>query len=41
MPKVYIGIGHGGSDSGAVADGLKEKDLTLSIGKYVDERLKQ
>lgn len=39
--KVYIGIGHGGSDPGAVANGFKEKDLTLSIGKYCNERLKQ
>lgn len=27
--KVYIGVGHGGTDSGAVANGLKEKDLNL------------
>lgn len=39
--KVYVGIGHGGSDPGAVANGFKEKDLTLSIGKYCNERLKQ
>lgn len=29
--KVYIGVGHGGKDPGAVANGLKEKDLNLSI----------
>ena len=29
--KVFIGIGHGGSDPGAVANGVKEKDLNLSI----------
>lgn len=39
--KVYVGIGHGGSDPGAVANGFKEKDLTLSIGRYCNERLKQ
>lgn len=39
--KVYVGIGHGGSDSGAVGNGFKEKNLTLSIGKYCNERLKQ
>lgn len=33
MSKVYIGVGHGGSDPGAVANGLKEKDLTLDISK--------
>lgn len=41
MAKVYVGIGHGGYDSGAVGNGFKEKDLTLSIGKYCNERLKQ
>lgn len=29
--KVFLGVGHGGSDSGAVANGFKEKDLNLSI----------
>lgn len=32
MAKVYVGIGHGGSDAGAVSGGLKEKDLTLVTG---------
>jgi N-acetylmuramoyl-L-alanine amidase len=32
MAKVFLGIGHGGSDPGAAANGLKEKDLNLSIG---------
>ena len=31
MPKVFIGVGHGGSDPGAVTNGVKEKDLNLSI----------
>ena len=31
MPKVFIGVGHGGKDGGAVANGVKEKDLNLSI----------
>lgn len=30
--KVYIGIGHGGSDPGAVANGIKEKDVNLVVG---------
>ena len=30
--KVYLGIGHGGSDPGAVANGIKEKDANLVIG---------
>lgn len=29
--KVFIGVGHGGLDVGAVANGVKEKDLNLSI----------
>ena len=32
MPKVFLGVGHGGSDAGAVGNGLKEKDLNLQIG---------
>lgn len=31
MAKVYIGVGHGGSDPGAVGNNFKEKDLNLSI----------
>lgn len=29
--KVFLGVGHGGSDPGAVANNVKEKDLNLSI----------
>lgn len=29
--KVFLGVGHGGSDPGAVANNTKEKDLNLSI----------
>ena len=31
MAKVFIGVGHGGTDPGAVAGGYKEKDLNLVI----------
>lgn len=31
MPKIFIDPGHGGSDPGAVGNGLQEKNLTLSI----------
>lgn len=31
MARVFIGVGHGGTDSGAAANGLKEKDLNLAI----------
>jgi len=33
MAKVFIGAGHGGTDSGAVANGFKEKNLNLAIAK--------
>lgn len=41
MPKVFIGVGHGGKDPGAVANGLKEKDINLTIAKYCEEELKK
>ena len=28
---VFIGVGHGGSDPGAMANGLKEKDINLTV----------
>lgn len=31
MVKIYLDPGHGGSDPGATANGLKEKDVTLKI----------
>ena len=31
MPKVFLSAGHGGSNPGAVANGLKEKDINLII----------
>ena len=31
MAKVYLAAGHGGADPGAVGNGLKEKDLNLTI----------
>lgn len=39
MAKVFLGIGHGGSDPGAVANGFKEKDLNLSIALACQEEL--
>lgn len=41
MAKVFIGVGHGGKDPGAVANGLKEKDLTLAIAKACRDELKR
>ena len=31
VPRVFLGVGHGGTDSGAIGNGFKEKDLNLSI----------
>ena len=41
MAKVFLGIGHGGSDPGAVANGFKEADLNLEIGMACYEELKR
>ena len=38
---VALDPGHGGSDSGAVGYGLKEKNLTLSIAKYCQSALQR
>jgi len=40
MAKICIDPGHGGKDPGAVANGLKEKDLTLKISLEVARLLK-
>lgn len=39
--KVFLGVGHGGSDPGAVANGVKEKDLNLSIALACRDELKR
>lgn len=39
--KVFLEVGHGGTDPGAVAGGLKEKDLTLSIAKAAQDELER
>lgn len=42
MPKVFLGVGHGGPDSGAVAkNGAYEKDLNLSIAKACGAELER
>src|SRR5699024_4749163 len=38
--KIFIDAGHGGSDPGAIAGNLKEKDLTLDIAKRIEKYLK-
>ncbi|MPQ45067.1 N-acetylmuramoyl-L-alanine amidase [Clostridium tarantellae] len=39
--KVFIGVGHGGSDAGAVYGKLKEKDMVLPIALEVKKILKE
>lgn len=39
--KVFIGVGHGGTDPGAVANGLKEKDLNLAIALACRDELQR
>ena len=41
MAKVFIGVGHGGKDAGAVGNGLKEKDINLSIALHLREELQR
>jgi len=36
--KIVIDPGHGGTDPGALGNGLKEKDYTLKISKYMADR---
>ena len=39
--RVVIDAGHGGSDSGAIGNGIIEKDLTLEITKYMYDRFRE
>ncbi len=41
MVKICLDAGHGGKDSGAVGNGLQEKDLTLDITLRINDLLKQ
>ena len=38
---IVIDAGHGGSDPGAVANNLLEKDLTLKVSNYMYNRFKE
>ena len=40
MVKVFIDPGHGGSDSGAIANGLREKDVCLNIALKLKDILR-
>lgn len=39
--KVFIGVGHGGSDPGAVANGLRESDVNLTMALAMKEELER
>lgn len=39
MAKVFLGVGHGGNDPGAVANSFREKDLNLAIALACNEVL--
>ncbi|NUK30995.1 N-acetylmuramoyl-L-alanine amidase [Parageobacillus sp. VR-IP] len=39
MVRIVLDAGHGGHDPGAVANGLREKDLTLAIVKHIGRML--
>jgi N-acetylmuramoyl-L-alanine amidase len=39
MTKIFIDPGHGGSDPGAVGNGLQEKNLTLTISHHIRDIL--
>ena len=39
--KIVIDAGHGGTDSGAIGNGIIEKDYNLMISKYIFNRLKE
>jgi N-acetylmuramoyl-L-alanine amidase len=39
MVKIFIDPGHGGSDAGAVGNGISEKNITLQIAKQIQQIL--
>lgn len=41
MSKICFDLGHGGKDSGAVGNGLQEKDIVLQIGKYIKSMISE
>jgi LysM repeat protein len=41
MKSIVIDAGHGGSDGGAVGNGIVEKELNLEISRYIHERLNE
>lgn len=41
MAKVFIGVGHGGKDGGACANGLREADINLVMALKMAEQLRR
>lgn len=41
MARIFIGVGHGGKDPGAVGNGLRESDVNLVMGVTLMEELKR
>ena len=41
IKKVFLGVGHGGTDPGAVANGLREKDVNLGIALAAQKELER
>jgi len=39
--KIVIDAGHGGSDPGALGNGIIEKDMTLAISNYMYDRFRE
>lgn len=41
LVKIYLDAGHGGKDSGAIGNGLYEKNVALDLSKRIEAKLKQ
>ena len=41
MPIIFLDYGHGGNDSGAVCENVKEKDLNFQIGQRVKHHIER
>lgn len=41
MVKIYLDAGHGGTDSGAVGNGIYEKNVNLEVAKRIEKVLKE
>ncbi len=41
MARIYVDPGHGGSDPGAVANGVREADVALAVARRVVDHLRR